>query len=71
MSLKPGDLNTKRPIVVKIGGSILGDTDTTLQDLVKLQQSGIPTVVVHGGGLVISQYILLLRFSRWVEKRGE
>lgn len=57
MSLKPGDLNTKRPIVVKIGGSILGDTDTTLQDLVKLQQSGIPTVVVHGGGLIISQWM--------------
>lgn len=57
MSRKPVNLNINRPIVIKIGGSILGSTDTTLQDLVKLQEAGIPTVVVHGGGQVISKWM--------------
>ena len=49
------------PIVVKIGGSTLGSHDTTLQDLVTLQGEGVPVIVVHGGGSVISQ---------WMEKQG-
>lgn len=47
--------------VVKIGGSTLGSNDTTLQDLVALQQQGINSVVVHGGGKIISE---------WMEKQG-
>ena len=43
------------PIVVKIGGSTLGSHDTTLKDLVTLQNQGVDVVVVHGGGNVISQ----------------
>ena len=50
-----------RPIVVKIGGSTLGSGDTTLADLVALQRRGVPIVVVHGGGPVI---------SRWMERTG-
>ena len=42
------------PIVVKIGGSTLGSHDTTLKDLVTLQNQGVDVVVVHGGGPVIS-----------------
>lgn len=49
------------PVVVKIGGSTLGSHDTTLNDLVALQKSGVPVVVIHGGGKVISQ---------WMEKQG-
>ena len=49
------------PIVVKIGGSTLGAHDTTLEDLAALQQDGVPLVVVHGGGSIISQ---------WMEKQG-
>ena len=49
------------PIVVKVGGSTLGSHDTTLQDLAALQRQGVPVVVVHGGGSVISQ---------WMEKQG-
>jgi len=45
------------PIVVKIGGSTLGNHDTTLEDLVTLQQSGVPTVVVHGGGNLVSDWL--------------
>ena len=49
------------PVVVKIGGSTLGSHDTTLHDLVTLQKEGVPTVVVHGGGKVITQ---------WMERQG-
>ena len=48
-------------IVIKIGGSTLGDHDTTLRDLVSLQREGYRIVVVHGGGKVISQ---------WMEREG-
>ena len=50
-----------RPIVVKIGGSTLGSHDTSLRDLVRLQQEGREVVVVHGGGNVISQ---------WMQRQG-
>ena len=48
-------------LVIKIGGSVLSSQDTTLQDLVVLQQQGAIPVVIHGGGQVISQ---------WMEKQG-
>ena len=48
-------------IVVKIGGSTLGSHDTTLHDLVTLQRQGINSVVVHGGGKIISE---------WMAKQG-
>jgi acetylglutamate kinase len=46
---------------VKIGGSTLGSHDTSLKDLVTLQQEGVEVVVVHGGGNVISQ---------WMQRQG-
>ena len=49
------------PIVVKIGGSTLGSHDTSLKDLVRLQQEGREVVVVHGGGNVSSQ---------WMQRQG-
>ena len=48
-------------ILVKIGGSTLGSNDTTLRDLVAIQQEGTRQVVVHGGGRVITE---------WMELRG-
>ena len=39
----------------------MGSHDTTLLDLVKLQQEGEEVVVVHGGGNVI---------SRWMQRQG-
>ena len=45
------------PIVVKIGGSTLGEHDTTIHDLVRLQALGLPVVVVHGGGNTISEWL--------------
>ncbi len=47
----------KHILVVKIGGSTLGQHDTTLQDLVDLQKRGIPVVVVHGGGKIITEWL--------------
>ena len=48
------------PIVVKIGGSTLGAEDTTLEDLVALQQAGRPPIVVHGGGALITDWLARL-----------
>jgi acetylglutamate kinase len=47
-------------IVVKIGGSTLGNHDTTLEDLVKLQKQGESLVVVHGGAKVTSEWLARL-----------
>ncbi|MCY4366083.1 MAG: acetylglutamate kinase [Chloroflexi bacterium] len=55
------DRDSKPPIVVKIGGSTLGNNDTSLKDLVALQQQGRDVVVVHGGGPVI---------SNWMQRQG-
>jgi len=50
-----------KPIVIKIGGSTLSSSDTSLQDLATLQQQGYVPVVVHGGGPIITQ---------WMERQG-
>jgi acetylglutamate kinase len=54
-------METGRPIVIKIGGSTLGEHDTTISDLVELQKRGVSVIVVHGGGKVITD---------WQEKLG-
>jgi acetylglutamate kinase len=48
-------------VVIKLGGSTLGNHDTSLQDIVQLQQKGQPVVVVHGGGKTVTD---------WLEKMG-
>lgn len=57
----PKEPNAGGTIVVKIGGSTLGSHDTTLQDLVTLQRRGVSSVVVHGGGKIIND---------WMAKQG-
>ena len=47
--------------MVKIGGSTLGSHDTTLEDLVALQNAGAKPVVIHGGGEMI---------TRWLARHG-
>jgi acetylglutamate kinase len=44
-------------LVVKIGGSTLGQNDTTMTDLVELQKRGVPVIVVHGGGKIITEWL--------------
>lgn len=46
-----------KPIVIKIGGSTLGNHDTTLEDLVTLQKRGVNLVVIHGGGKEINEWL--------------
>ena len=43
--------------VVKIGGSTLGSRDTTVEDVVTLQQRGEPLVIVHGGGSTVTEWL--------------
>jgi acetylglutamate kinase len=44
-------------IVVKIGGSTLGQHDTAMQDLAEFQKRNIPVVVIHGGGKIITEWL--------------
>ena len=46
-----------KALTIKIGGSTLGKTDTTVGDLVTLQKRGIPVVVVHGGASKVSDWL--------------
>lgn len=46
-------------IVIKIGGSTLGEGDSTVPDVIDLWKRGAKPVVVHGGGKVISQWVAL------------
>ncbi len=48
-------------ILIKIGGATLGSHDTTIEDVVYLQQQGKPIVIVHGGGRLITE---------WLNKQG-
>lgn len=52
-----------KPLVIKLGGSTLGKSDTTIEDLVALQEKGIPMVVVHGGGREVSDWLSRLGIS--------
>ena len=62
-------------LVVKIGGSTLGAEDTTVDDLVALQREGLPIVVVHGGGPVVTSWMdrqgLQARFVRGLRVTDE
>ncbi len=44
-------------IVVKIGGSTLGEGDSTISDVVELWRRGMRPVIVHGGGKTISEWV--------------
>ncbi len=45
-------------IVIKLGGATLGSHDTTIEDIVYLQQKGKSLVIVHGGGKLITEWLL-------------
>ncbi len=47
----------KNITVIKIGGSTFGSGDTTIEDIVALQQKGVPLVVVHGGGKEVTDWL--------------
>ncbi len=43
-------------VVIKIGGSTLGEHDTSLSDCVDLHREGRQVVVVHGGGAAVTDW---------------
>lgn len=67
-------MSTRR-FVIKIGGSTLGQHDTTLEDLVWLQSTGAQAVVVHGGGKTITEWLERMkvptRFANGLRVTGE
>lgn len=46
-----------RTIVVKLGGSTLGNHDTALEDIAALHKAGVHIVVINGGGPAISSLL--------------
>lgn len=48
--------NGNGPVVIKIGGSTLGEHDTSLSDCVDLHREGRQVVVVHGGGAAVTDW---------------
>jgi acetylglutamate kinase len=50
-------LVSDRIVVVKIGGSTLGQHDTALEDIAALQAAGETLVVVHGGGSAATEWL--------------
>jgi acetylglutamate kinase len=52
-----------RPTIIKIGGSTVAERENTVRDIAFLYQSGIPVLVVHGGGIEIEQRLRELNIS--------
>jgi acetylglutamate kinase len=58
------------PLVVKIGGSTLGEADTTFADIALLQREARQLVAVHGGGAEITRWLKRLAIgTRFVRGR--
>ncbi|MCJ7763601.1 MAG: acetylglutamate kinase [Dehalococcoidales bacterium] len=52
LTIKPGEI-----IVVKLGGSIFDNKDTTIEDVVSLQKQDKPLVLVHGGANIVTKWL--------------
>ena len=65
----PGEI-----VVIKVGGSTLGEGDSTSPDIIELARRGFRPVVVHGGGAVISDWVKRLgiqpEFVRGLRRTG-
>ena len=58
----------KNTTIVKIGGATLGKHDTTIEDIVELQKRGESLVIVHGGGKLITDWLVKQQVTtRFVE----
>ena len=54
-------MSSEKCIVVKIGGSTVGEHDSTMDDIIRMKHDGMNPVVVHGGGKFITE---------WAAKQG-
>jgi acetylglutamate kinase len=52
LSIKPNEI-----IIVKLGGSIFDNKDTTIEDVIALQKEGKPLVLVHGGANIVTKWL--------------
>jgi len=52
LSIKTSDI-----IIVKLGGSIFDNKDTTIEDVVAIQKQGKPLIVVHGGANIVTKWL--------------
>jgi acetylglutamate kinase len=63
------------PLVIKIGGSTLGEADSTFRDVAALAKAGAVPVVVHGGGAEASRWLEAMnipsRFERGLRVTDE
>jgi len=50
-----------KTIVIKLGGSMFDSSDSTIQDIVRLQKQGKSLIIVHGGQNLVTE---------WLQKRG-
>lgn len=57
-----------QPLVIKIGGSTLGDADTTFRDVAELAKRGDTPVVVHGGGAEASRWLEAMQIPSRFER---
>ncbi len=46
-----------KPIVIKIGGSTLGNNDSSMEDIATLWKSGERVILVHGGGSAATEWL--------------
>ncbi|APV43953.1 acetylglutamate kinase [Dehalogenimonas formicexedens] len=50
-------------IVIKLGGSVLGSRDTSLEDVARLKNEGYFPVVVHGGAATVNAWLKRLNIA--------
>jgi acetylglutamate kinase len=50
-------------IVIKLGGSVLGSRDTSLEDVARLKKEGYSPVVVHGGAATVNAWLKRLSIT--------
>ena len=61
-------MNDSGVLVVKVGGSTLGEHDTSLRDCAALHAEGRAVVVVHGGGAAVTDWQQRLgAAAEWVD----
>jgi len=59
---------SNRPLVIKIGGSTLGEADTTFRDVAALARAGEAPIVVHGGGAEASRWLEAMQIPSRFER---
>ncbi len=51
------DGQTKKLVVIKLGGSIINSKDSAVQDIVRLSKAGYRIILVHGGAKMVTQWL--------------